>query len=349
MDRDKYTLTRRGFLQAALFSPAVLSVLGVGTGSSGVCFGEDLREGAVEPTVEEALKAIEAMNETSMLDVTQERLDACAVLQNSVDRLRAAEFGKYFRSTPEEAKAEEDKRAILRFLNSSFDKVLKELTETEVPEGSVMLWHVYNMGYVVKTPTQAFAIDIKHRRANELIPYIDFLLITHPHGDHFTGSFNNALAEAGKPVVSNFIDNEWKTPKEEGREYRFGDISIKTTLVDHNKNAVKFVSMYEIDCGPKSGNCIILHSGDGNNNDQVIPTRPVDVFIPHMAVGLNIPKAVNETVKPAATLLSHHLELGHPINLWRWSYEYGYNIVKACENDSVYLPVWGERYTFKRA
>ncbi len=347
MDRSDIVLTRRNFLQTALAAPIVLGVMNA-SGDDALCFAEDLRADAIEPTVEEALKAIDAMNSTSSTNVTSERLAACDVLQNSVDRLRAAEFNKYFKSSPDEASKAEEERAILRFLNASFDKVLKELAETEVPEGRVVLWQVYNMGYVVKTPSQAFAIDIKHRRAKELLPFIGFLLVTHKHGDHYTDEFNAAVAEAGKPVVSNFIDNEWKTP-EEGREYVFGDCVIKTKLVDHNAQLVKFVTTYEIDCGPKSGNCVIFHVGDACNVDQLEAKSPVDVFIPHLAVGLNVPKAVNETLRPGVTLLSHILELGHLIDKWRWSYEYGYNVCKKCANDSVLLPVWGERYTFERS
>lgn len=334
--------TRRDFIQTALFAPSVLSILG-----DSLCFAEDIKPGVSEPSVEETLAAIKAMNATSASNVTPERLAACATIQRSVDRLRASEFGEYFKSDAETAKRWEEDRGVLRFLNASFDKVLTEVRETKVAEGRVALWQVYNMGYLVKTPTQTFAVDIKHRRALELAPLVDFLLVTHKHGDHYTNEFCDAVAAAGKPVVSNFIDNEWKTPVE-GREYKFGDCRIKTQLVDHNARLIKFVATYEIDCGAKSGNCVIFHVGDACNVEQIKSTAPVDVFIPHLAVGLDVPKAVNTTLCPKVTLLSHILELGHLIDKWRWSYEYGFNVCKKCANDSVLLPVWGEKYEFCR-
>lgn len=342
METKRSGLTRREFILASAFSPAIAAAL-----SGGLSFGEELRAGAVEPTGAEANAAIEKFFATSASNVTSERLSACDAIQNSVDRLRASEFEKYFKSSAEEAKKAEEERAVLRFLNASFDKVLAEFQETKVEEGQVVFWHVYNMGYIVKTPTQAFAIDIKHRRASELVPFIDFLLITHNHGDHYTKSFNAAVAAAGKPVVSNFIENEWITPLE-GREYVFGDFKIKARRVDHNATLVNFVTTYEIDCGPKSGNCVIFHVGDACNVNQIKADAAVDVFIPHLAVGLDVPKAVNETLKPKTTYLSHILELGHLIDKWRWSYDYGYGIVKKCANDTVILPTWGEKLVYKR-
>ncbi len=334
-------LSRRGFLQTALSIPLLTNFFD----SAG--YAEIIRADAVEPTVKEAEAAIATMNATSAKKVTSERLAACETIQRSVDRLRAAEFVEYFNSNAEEARRWEEERAVLRFLNASFEKAIGEIRETSVPEGSVVMWHIYNMGYVVKTPSQTFAIDVKHRRAPELVSLIDFLLVTHKHGDHYTDAFCDAAASAGKPVVSNFIDNEWKTPVE-GREYKFGDCAIKTNLVDHNATLVKFVTTYEINCGSKSGDYAIFHVGDACNVDQLKTESPIDVFIPHLAVGLNVPKAVNETLKPKTTLLSHILELGHAIDKWRWSYAYGYDVCKKCANDGVILPMWGERFTFSR-
>jgi len=339
-----YTLSRRDFLRSALLA----SSCALAAFDESFLWAEDLKPGVVEPTVEEAQEAIAALNATVATNVTPERLNATQTIQRSVDRLRAAEFEDYFKASTEEARTWEEERAVLRYLNASFDKVLREFQETKPNEGEVVFWHLYNMGYLVKTPTQAFAIDVKHRRAPELTPLIDFILITHKHDDHYTDAFCDSVVSAGKPVVSNFLKNEWKTPQE-GREYEFDDVKIKTNLVDHNDRLRKFVTTYEINCGANSGDCVIFHAGDACNVDQIKSTAPVDVFIPHLAVGLDVPKAVNETLRPRVTLLSHILELGHLIDKWRWSYEYGYGVVEKCANDSVILPVWGEKYTYKRA
>lgn len=341
MDLLERIVSRRFFLKLVAISTFATSAR-----DKIVCLGEEVRPGAVEPSVEEALKAIDALNRTSAFQVDSERLAAFDVIQNSVDLLRASDYNAYYKSSEEEARKEEEKRAVLRFLNVSFDKVLREVQQTTVEKG-VVFWHVYNMGYVVKTPTSTFAVDLKHRRACELVPFLDFLLITHRHGDHYDDALNAAFAASGKPVVSNFIDNEWKIPAE-GREYEFGECRIKTRLVDHNAKLLNFVATFEIDCGRSSGNFVVYHVGDACDIRQLQPTTRVDVFIPHLAVGLDVPLAVKETIKPRTTLLSHILELGHLIDKWRWSYEYGRNICKKCESESVVLPVWGEKIVLEK-
>ena len=333
---------RRDFLRMALATPCLLALTG-----GGLSFAEDVDPNLVEPTAEEALAAIDAMIRTSATNVTSERLDAAHTLQRSVDRLRASEFGTYFKSSPEEAARWENERAILRYLNASFDKAFAEIKETKAEENTVVFWHLYNMGYIVKTPTQTIAVDVKHRRAPELVPYVDYLLVTHNHNDHFTTAFCDAMTAAGKPVVSNFIKNDWIVEEDE-REIEIDDSQIRLKRVDHNKTLIKYVTTFEIDCGPKTDHFVIYHVGDACDVSQLTPKAPVDVFIPHLAVGLNVPKAVNETIKPKRTLLSHILELGHLIDKWRWSYDYGYNQVERCANDSVILPVWGEKFVFSR-
>ena len=339
--------TRRRFLTNA-FASALTGAVAASYFDAGALFGEEIPPGVVEPTAEEISAAIAAMNATTAENPTSARLDACDVLQRSVDRLRAKEFKEYFDADPERAAKWERERGILRYLNESFDKVLRELRETRAEDGSVVFWHLYNMGYLVKTPTQTFAIDVRHRRAPELVPYVDFLHVTHNHGDHYSRQFCNALADAGKPVVSNFIENDWFTPENEAQR-SFGDVAVKMKRVDHNKtNLINYVTTFEIACGARAGDCVLYHVGDACDFAQLNPSARVDVFIPHLAVGLDVPKCVNETIKPGRTFLSHILELGHLIDKWRWSYRYGYGIVAKCANDSVALPVWGEKIVWKR-
>lgn len=334
--------TRREFLKrSVLVGGALASLFSGWPCDSFRAFGAEYTDGP-EPTAEEIDAAIRVLSETSGPKWSDERMNAAITIQRSVDRLEARDFNDYFNGSAENAARWIKERGVLRFLDSGFDKILREVPTTEVAEGTVVFWQIYNMGYVVKTPTQTFAVDVKHRRAPELAPLVDFTLITHNHGDHFTRSFIQAMEAAGKPVVSNFLDNRWKTGPD-GGEYAFGDAKIRVNLVDHNANLRRFVSTYEVDCGAASGNRVLYHVGDACNFAQLTPEKPVDVFIPHLAVGLDVPKCVKETLKPKLTLLSHILELGHEIDKWRWSYKYGLGICAKCASDSVLLPVWGEK------
>ncbi|MBQ7814582.1 MAG: MBL fold metallo-hydrolase, partial [Thermoguttaceae bacterium] len=296
--------TRREFLKrTALIWGALATATGVGASDWERIFAAEFTDGP-EPTADEIAAAIRVLSETSGPKWSDERLKAALTIQRSVDRLEAKDFNDYFNGSPENAARWIAERGVLRFLDAGFDKILREVPTTEVAEGTVVFWQIYNMGYVVKTPTQTFAIDVRHRRAPELEPLVDFTLITHNHGDHFTRSFCQAMEAAGKPVVSNFLDNRWKTGPN-GGEYEFGDAKIRVNLVDHNAKLLRFVSTYEIDCGAATGNRVVYHVGDACNFAQLTPEKPVDVFVPHLAVGLDVPKCVNETLKPKLTLLSH--------------------------------------------
>ena len=67
----------------------------------------------------------------------------------------------------------------LKAAELAFDRVLKAAKSTIVAGDAPAVWSVYNMGYVVKTRKSLFAIDLKHRRAAEFAPLLDFALVTH--------------------------------------------------------------------------------------------------------------------------------------------------------------------------
>ena len=119
--------------------------------------------------------------------------DRYAALQSQIDEVTPEMYFGYLKGGPT------DKAALLR-LDAAFDKVLKEVRETVVTDKPA-IWLVYNMGVVVKTKESCFSIDLQHRRAPEIAPLLDFALITHNHGDHFTEEFYRAMDDAGKTVI----------------------------------------------------------------------------------------------------------------------------------------------------
>ncbi len=116
-----------------------------------------------------------------------------------------------------------------KYITSSRDRVLKDLESDARPEfGSLFIWKVYNMGFVVRSSEATFAIDITSRptlspvsnkNPNEhvypeqpiptwtqadferLAKQIDVYLITHPHGDHYDVHLINEVLKAGNHVV----------------------------------------------------------------------------------------------------------------------------------------------------
>lgn len=307
--------------------------------------------GAVMPTLLSA-QTIEQLadtfwNKTSCLELTQERRAAMNEMQTYVDSFTHTLFSEYLAAPAGSEKVRGiEGWGLMQYYNMALDKLIAEIPATKVKRGQVAIWQLYNMGYVVKTDSQCFGIDLYHKYAEKLAPMIDFLLITHNHGDHNWKPLKDELARQGKAIYSNFMDNGHKVST--GDEFTVGNISVKVTTVDHNKTLVNFVNTYEVNCYANKGkDYVIFFTGDAHNYEQLNPTTEVDLFVPHLAVGLNMAEAVKK-INPTEVLMSHILELGHSITQWRWSYEYGINECEKLNREGVYLPVWGEKLVLKR-
>ena len=274
--------------------------------------------------------------------------------QNGADRTAHTNYVAYYSRfdtpTQDEVAHDHDRWPILHFYEQAFDKVLREIQEEIVPEGKVVFWHVYNIGYVVKTPTACFGIDIHHRRDVELVPELDFLIVTHNHNDHYTLALAMAMDQAGKPIFSNFFPNKGYS-KEPRRTATCGTIAIHSYEADHNATLRKFVMPCEIACGAEPGACVIFTGGDACKAGQLEhQSDHVDFFIVHPYVGLDVAEAATTTVQPGVTLVSHLQELHHPVDQWRWTYADG---LAACEKvratgHAALMPVWGDRIVWSR-
>ena len=286
-------------------------------------------------------------NQTSYKEITAERRAAMNEMQKYADTFTHTLFNEYLGTTAGTEKEQAlEGWGLMQFYNMALEKLLQEIPATKVKKGQVVMWQLYNMGYVVKTDKQCFGIDLYHKHAEKLAPMIDFMLITHNHGDHYSKALVEKLERDGKAVYSNFRDNGHKVTT--GDDFTVGNISIKVTTVDHNATLKNFVNTYEVNCyDAKSKDYVIFFTGDAHNYEQLNPTGKINLFVPHLAVGLNMAKAV-EKIAPTEVLMSHILELGHSITKWRWSYEYGIAECEKLERRGVYLPVWGEMIRLKR-
>ena len=238
------------------------------------------------------------------------------------------------------------RKAALQRLDDAFDKVLAEVKSTVVTDRPAV-WLVYNMGVIVKTKESCFSIDLKHRRAPEIAPLLDFALITHNHGDHFTEEFYKAMNGAGKTVISNFRDNygakDWKKGGGYTRAvkaFRIKDVEIRTSLTDHNGYLVDFTTAFEVHVG----NHTIYHSGDCSNVAKLNPTRRPDLWIVHPYCGMKAESGVKK-MNPQLTVMAHLNELGHARDRWRWTWEDGFKAKAKAEEagGAAIVPVWGER------
>ena len=321
----------------------VLSAVAIGPVSAQIVKMTEL------PSDKEFRKAVKTiMYRTNGHDMTPKRLDAMEKIQSVLNRFEREQWGAYRKESDPKKIAELERSGVPYYLRQSFEKVRKEIRTTKVKNGTVAVWLLYNMGYIVKTPTTTFGVDLNSRHLDELLDMIDFGMITHSHGDHNTKEFSHGMVKRGKPILAAFdIKNVEEMRVEHNGVYTFGDVTVRVTVGDHNKKKRNFVASYEIDCGARTNHTVIYHTGDSSNYTQLVPEKPVDIFIPHMRVSLNIQAAI-DNFKPRHVFLSHLQELGHRIDKWRWTFHDALKDKKKYKHDHLWIPCWGERIIYNR-
>lgn len=267
--------------------------------------------------------------------------------QRETDLVKPEQYKAYFKTG-----LNPDGLVSLDKLERGFERVLKELDEVKVGDVPA-IWLIYNMGVVVKTRQSLFSIDLVHRRSVELAPRLDFALITHNHSDHYTQEFYQAMDEAGKTVINNFVDNYGAADWRKGGKYwenggyirgvrifKIKDVEIRTTLTDHNPYLVDYTTAFEIRVG---GKWLLLHSGDCSNVAKLNPIwgRP-DLWIQMPGCGIdNVAGEVK--LRPKLTAFGHLTELSHGPG--RVTAEFVRPRIAAVRaaGGKVVLPLWGER------
>lgn len=302
--------------------------------------------------VQEAAQTISRFRKTSPFLLNEERLLLLDKIQTYSDSMDKSIFLRYMESSNEASIEMESEVPIIYFYKEAFDKVLYELQNTVVEKGTAVVWLLYNMGFIIKTPSGSFAMDIDHRWAEQLEPYLDFLCATHNHRDHQNAELMDAMNIKGKPVLSNFYIQDEEYCSKGSNSYKIGNFTIHTSLTDHLSNIDDFNTVFRVECGEDAGDFSILHSGDSGFK----PERFINVQGPVSMVILRY-GATNESnilgtgegqVETNYAALSHLIELRHspwphgqasiPVTLG--------NLPKVkCKN--TFLPFWGEKMTFK--
>ena len=240
--------------------------------------------------------------------------------------------------------------ASLEKLDAAFERILAEIRTTVVTDVPAV-WLVYNMGVIVKTREALVSIDLVHRRACELVPTLDFALVTHAHSDHYTVPFYRAMNAAHKTVISNFLDNYGAERAKAGtggftrveKEFRLKDVEIRTSYVDHNPYLVNFTTAFEI----RVGKWLFYHSGDCGVATKLRTTwgRP-DLWFFFPGCGVKVPEAYRN-VKPRRIAFGHLWELAHDTGCWKG--RLSEPIIKRArgevlaEGADLFIPFWGER------
>lgn len=313
-------------------------------------------EGILDDLSEEVNVTVQELWSTSPLTLDAKRTGALTKIQGYADNCLSDYFSTFLSGYDQTSENMEKADPILIYYRSAFDRVLEDIKNSSVEEGTVELWQLYNMGYVIKTSSGCFAIDISHRWAKELAPYIDFLCVTHNHADHYNKELIQAMFDLGKPVLSNYLQDEsYEYTSKTPTDYTIGNFAIHTSITDHNNSGLSnFVTVFYIDCGEDTGNFTLIHTGDSNFKPEQFTNIAfhVNVLIPRYA-----PNALTENniigtglgqTLPDYVLLSHILELAHAdTDSSRWSVEMALERASKINCEQTYVPMWGEKLVWK--
>lgn len=300
------------------------------------------------------VETIKRLNKTTPLVLNEERLSLLKTIETYSDPYSDVPFKKYLKASEEGAEVLEHQEPILYAYRMAFEKVLHEVKNRKVKKGTAEIWMLYNMGFVIKTPSGCFGIDVDHRLADQLAPYLDFLYITHNHGDHANVKLMAAMKQLGKPVVTNFDIGNAPYFSKTATNYKIGNFTLRTDISDHlrSPDLANFVAVVRIDCGADAGGFSLLHCGDSGFD----PTRfeavqgPVDMVVLRWGAARenDILGTGKGQVQTDYALLSHLIEMRHkPYPKGQASITQTLKHLPnvACKN--TIMPFWGERLTWE--
>lgn len=303
-----------------------------------------------------AVETIANLWKTDPLGMSDERYSLLTTIEGYSNLFTRDDFQSYLTLSDEAAAAVEQNNPIMSIYAYAFDSVLDQVKNAVVEDGTARIWMLYNMGYIFKTPSACFGVDINHRYAVELEPYLDFICVTHSDADHKALDLMQAMVNSGKPVLSNFYTACSAYCSQVPSSYKLGDISISTCLTDESATEIETTTCYRINCGASGGGFEFMHVGDSNfQASQYTPVQggTLDLLILRTgnAAEANILGTGKGQVDPDCIFLSHQIELRHYISqspmratiLGSWANRSNYGTY----SERTSLPFWGAHLTWK--
>lgn len=299
----------------------------------------------------EGVDIMRDLYESSPILLDDSRLNIFERIEIMSDDFNDPDLFKEYLNSPEEIAVEmENSMPLLYCYRNAFDKVIEELESTQLEEGSIAIWQLYNMGFLVKTPSGAFGVDVDHRLADKLEPFLDFICVTHNHVDHANKKLMDAMNKAGKPVLSNFYSQDSEYFSKEPSTYKIGDFTIRTDITDHlrDPDLPDFVTVFRIECGNDANNFSMLHCGDSGFDPIHFKNveGPIDLTIMRWGAERenDILGSGSGQVQTDYAFLSHLIEQRHSL------YPKGQaSISKTLEHlpnvkcENTFIPFWGEK------
>jgi len=255
--------------------------------------------------------------------------------------------------------------AVQEFFHSRMELVLKGLAENH-PEKGVMIWKLYNHGFIVRTPTVTIAFDLVrgYSAGAEGFPILDSLLeqiprhcdvlfISHRHGDHADESVAQTFIDLGKPVVAPPEVWAGRPIHEKITHLKRDTLKTQELSIQSGKHFLGVI-LYPGHQGEDIPNNVPLvftpegmsfsHTGDQSNVgdftwiDEVAKQHCVDVLMPNCWTS-DIVRMIRG-FDPQLVITGHENELGHSVDhrepFWRT-----YDLLRDSSAPFLLL-TWGE-------
>lgn len=264
------------------------------------------------------------------------------LMQGIIDKISKKEFDD-FDNDPGRTTV----NPVLKFYDSSLEYLLNDIPATEVKPGSAVVWYLYNMGFVIKTPTVCFGVDIHHRNAVKLDKLLDFVSVTHNHSDHYSMPLLNRMNSMRKPIISNFFPDFAYTKAAEFT-HNIKGVTIHCSEADHNSYLKKFTMPMEFVCPTGDRQFVFFTGGDCFSHEFLNrKSDHIDLCVLHPRCGMSPVEAVKK-LNPELTFIGHLQEMAHDVNNFRWEFSVGRHEVNELKkiNKKACVPVWGEKFTF---
>lgn len=264
--------------------------------------------------------------------------------------------------------------AIKKFFFNRYKKTLKSIKDVKVDSG-VVIWNVYNMGYIVKTPKSTIAFDLivlpdcmikegdikLHKKIlSELVAECDILFVSHNHGDHKDIYVAKQFLSQNKPVIAQkgiFTNEDYynriEHPKCDGNKIPFIIPDTKEKLIlriypGHQAVAADRAIDNNFTLITLSNNITIAHSGDQSWNADFkwldTMSKDIDIDILMVNTWTANPERLTKGLKPKVILPGHVNEMDHTIR-GREPYWKSYKTWKDIDSEIIHL-FWGEPFIY---
>lgn len=270
---------------------------------------------------------------------------------------------------------------VQNFYHSRIEAALREIEGAQVEEGA-MIWKLYNMGFIVRTPTVTLAFDLVRGDSsrsegfalsdeimNRFVDQCDVLFISHRHRDHIEMPVALRFIAQGKPVVAppqvwsgQEIHDSLTLLERKAHE-------LQTLPIQNGERELKVVVYPGHQMANTENNVPLVftpegmsfsHTGDQINEgdfmidydwiDKVAEHHEVDVFMPNCWTNEHL--RIVEGFDPKLVLPAHENELGHPIDdrvpYWGDSdyLNLTYPELKASDYPVIVM-TWGESFHYR--